>query len=976
MSGILPVGSLPPPTRLVGREPELAGLISTVQSGFLCQPAVALVTGEPGVGKTRLLTELISTVASSHEVAILTGHAIEGGGMLAYFPVSRAISAAAARLTQSEPASHRPASVLALAGLVSADFEGYQAPAELQPEAARLRLFDAFAEICLLLAREHPVLLAFDDLHWADAGTWDIIAYLARAALGSPLCIVVACRDEIFASGGTGLAALEELNRQRLLSHFPLARLDAEAVRLLGEELLGGQLADELAATLVRRSEGNPFFAEEVLRGLQKLLHQDWSGAYYLPARERAAADSATPATLRLTIVHRLERLPAETQAALRAAAILGRSFPVRLLAQMLVRDVDSVERDLGPAVEASLVASSAGEYAFRHDVIRETAYELAAGERRRLHAAAARGLEGEGVQSFELLATLARHWREADMPLVAAKAATGAAQAATRAAAFNDAYAYASAACRLYEQALTDGASADDVLRARIACAEAALTCAEYAEAEAAFRLALHEAESRGDRRLQGRLLSRLGVLFRRRERPEDASACFREALVIFEDDGDCREDAAEVLVELAGLEGLTRARYREAMALGERALAAANDLQKPGLAASAALTMAGIRVRAVDPTEGRPFLHKVLDLAGTDVLLAAEACAQLTNSYYWSGELQRSLEFARRRLELAERAGDVFGMRHAHSWLANVLLTLGRWDEALALLDHCEPLLARLDSPEPIAFVRQMRAVIAYHRGAFDDAYVLGSEAIQLFERVDPGTVVWYRGVLILTCLALGRWDEAERHLRLQEARLEEMPESALPARSARTVLGLAYVALDDRQRAADCERALRPYVDDHHWWLARRTLASLAALRGATQLALAELELAEQQARTQQLLPDLALILLQRAELMGLDGAPGRAALEEAVQLLDKLGMHAAIARANALLVAAPPTSPAGLTRREVEVLRHLAQGKTNREIAAALVISEHTVVNHLSHIFGKIGVENRTGAVAFALRESIV
>ena len=973
MSGILTVASLPPPARLVGREPELAALISTVQAGFLCQPAVALITGEPGVGKTRLLTELIDTVSSNHEAVILTGYAIEGGGMLAYFPISRAISAAVADLAHSELASHRPASILVTAGLVNADFEGYQPPAELQPDAARLRLFDAFAEICLLLARERPLLLAFDDLHWADAGTWDMLAYVARAASGAPLSLVAACRDEVFASGSTGLAALEELNRQRLLSHLPLQRLGAAAVRSLGEELLGGQLTDELATALVRRSEGNPFFAEEVLRGLRGLLHQDWSGAYYIPARERAAADSATPATLRLTIVRRLEKLPAETQGALRASAILGRNFSARTLAQMLERDIDEVERDLAPAVEAGVVAGAAGEYAFRHDVIRETAYELAAGERHRLHAAAARALEGEGHRSFELLAQLARHWREADMPLVAAEAAAEAAQAATRAAAFNDARDYASTACRLYEQALTAGATAIDVLKARIALAEAALTCADYAESETAFKRALDEAERQGDVRLQGRLLARLGVLFRRRERPDDAAACFREALAIFEGDGGCREDAAGVLVELAGLEGLTRARYHDAVAFGERALAIADELQNPGLAASAALTMAGISVRAVDPTEGRPFLQQVLDLAGTDELLAAEACAQLTNSYYWSGELQRSLEFARRRLELAERAGDVFGMRHAHSWLANVLLTLGRWDEALELLDHCEPLLARLDSPEPVAFVRQMRAVIAYHRGAHEDAYVLGNDAMQLFEQVDPGTVVWYRGILILTCLALGRHAEAERHLRLQEARLEEMPESALPARSARTVLGLAYVELDDKQRAAACERALRPYAGDHHWWLARRTLASLAAFRGDARTALAELKLAEAQARAEQLLPDLARILLQRTEVIGIGDARGRATVNEARVLLDKLGMHAVLARAERLLVATPP---AGLTRRELDVLRHLAQGKTNREIAASLMISEHTVVNHLSHIFGKIGVDNRTGAAAFALREGIL
>src|SRR5439155_24371665 len=109
-------------------------------------------------------------------------------------------------------------------------------------------------------------------------------------------------------------------------------------------------------------------------------------------------------------------------------------------------------------------------------------------------------------------------------------------------------------------------------------------------------------------------------------------------------------------------------------------------------------------------------------------------------------------------------------------------------------------EPLLARLDHPEPIAFVRILRAVIAYQLGDFEDSHAHAIEAIQVFERVDPATVVWYLGVLVAACLALHRKDEAERHIRLLEARVGALAESALPARSARTVLGLVYVELGD--------------------------------------------------------------------------------------------------------------------------------------------------------------------------------
>lgn len=952
-----------PASQLVGRNAELATLLSVIRDCFQCQPRVILITGEPGVGKTRLMAEVCARAASDLNASVLTGFAIESGGAPPYFPIGRAIRGAVGRRVPGMPALCQPASILAMAGLVSADFPGFRAPATLAPDAERVRLYDAFADICLHLAKAGPLLLALDDLHWADTGTWEMVAYAARVASDAPVGIVIACRDEILAPGSAGTPALVELNRHRSLVHLPLPRLTPEAVRLLGQGILGGHLADELAAALARRSEGNPFYAEEVLRGLSGRLVRDWSGAYHLPARERLAAEASTPATLRLSIIRRLEGLPVETQAVLKAAAVLGRSFSVRLLARMRGQAADEVEQCLGPAATAGVIAGSAGDHAFVHDLIRETAYDLAAGERRRLHEAAARALEADGVRSFERLAVLAHHWREADVPLLAAHP---------------EALHHAAAACELYERARDAGAESEELPRARLALAEAALTCGDYAQAEAAYRLALADAERRGDRRAQGRVWARLGVLFRRRERMEESAVCFGNALSFLEAGGDDGRAVAEVLVELAGLEGLTRARYREAADYGERALAIAERVGDRRLQANAAMAMAGVRIRAVDPTEGPPLLRQALDLAlaVADPLLAAEACASLSNAYYWTGELQRAHQYARRRLDLAEQAGDVFGMRHAHSWLAIVLLTLGQWENARDLLDRCEPLLARLDNPEPIAFVRQLHAVIAYQLGDLEQAHTHASQALQVFERVDPATTVWYRGILALACLALGRKDEAAQHLRHQEAHLGALPESALLARSARTVLGLAYVALGDRERAAACERALRPFAGDHHWWLTRRTLANLAALRGDTALALADLASAERHARQEGLLPDLALILLMRAELLGATSADGQASLREARRLLAALGMRAALARADGLLDAANTAAPAGLTAREIEVLRHLAHGKTNREIAEVLVISEHTVVNHLSHIFAKTGADNRTAAAAFAHRQGIV
>jgi ATP/maltotriose-dependent transcriptional regulator MalT len=179
------------------------------------------------------------------------------------------------------------------------------------------------------------------------------------------------------------------------------------------------------------------------------------------------------------------------------------------------------------------------------------------------------------------------------------------------------------------------------------------------------------------------------------------------------------------------------------------------------------------------------------------------------------------------------------------------------------------------------------------------------------------------------------------------------------------------LAYVALRDLEAVRRCEDLLRPFPDDLHWSSVRLSLAMAAALRGDRETALADLDAVEAWARREGARPDLALALLARAEL---DPQASGPRLAEACDLLESLGMQRQLERARALR----PTSPragGGLSPRELEVLGLVAGGMTNREIASTLVISERTVVNHLSHIFDKLGVENRAAATAYAHRNGL-
>jgi ATP/maltotriose-dependent transcriptional regulator MalT len=230
--------------------------------------------------------------------------------------------------------------------------------------------------------------------------------------------------------------------------------------------------------------------------------------------------------------------------------------------------------------------------------------------------------------------------------------------------------------------------------------------------------------------------------------------------------------------------------------------------------------------------------------------------------------------------------------------------------------------------------------------------------------------GTMLWYESLAALISLAAGRRAEAQAAMAAQEERLKHVPAEALPARSARAALGLAYAQVGDATGAARCAAALADFADDFHWSPVRRTLAAAAELDGDLPRAIQLLREAEQIARRERQQPDLALILMRLSRLLpaGVEASAARAEGESLFRTLGMAGELAALERES------PRRGlPGGLTAREAEVLRLVARGMSNRDIANELVLSERTVVNHLSNIFAKLGVENRAAAAAFAVRE---
>ncbi len=959
-----------------GRERELRAIEAESAAALASGARAVLLTGDPGIGKSWVLARAAERLEQAGDTRLLRGYALELQGTPPHYPLGRAFSAVLRAWPDTE--SQEARAILASAGIGHATPE-LPEPPPIAPEAAQLRVFDALADVCSALASRQPLVLILDDMQWAASFTWDAVQYLLRTLGDVPVLVLLAARDEVMLEPGSDAArVIAELQRLRLLTHLPLHALPREAIAELSSVRLGGAISDELSTLLAARSEGNPFFAEEILHAYREQGLLVRRGPAWHIADEAAGTAPAMPATLHLAIGVRLARLPEGCEEALTAGAVLGRTFAARTLASMLDCEINEVGVRVRPAELAGLVHPEQGAWRFRHDTVREALLGRHVASMPGLHAAAANALTLTGgyAPGFENLTALAHHWGLAQLPAKAGPAALAAARAATSAHAIGEALVYARSAHEMCEAARDE---LPDAMLAEAARAhgDSALATGAYTEAAEAYRALQQLARRTDDGRLEGTAWLRLGNALRRQELPAEAAACYAEALRRLDEQEQAAE-VADVQIALCDLEGLTRARYAEAREAGDRALALARRLDDRGIEARATLALANAETRAGDAATARSLFVGALDhaLAADDVVLAAEISGGLSNACYFAGEIRQSRTYAEQRLQLARRSADPFALRHAHSWLALVAATQGDWDEARQLLDESERALGGLDNPEPMAFLRFVRAVIAFRVGALDEAYVHLRGALTTFEQLGDETALWYAGVLAQVCIALGRADEARALVAAQERRLASIDESALPARSARCVLALIYATWEDREAGARCEAVLERYAGDLHMSPARLSLAALAALRGDETTALEHLAAVEAQARAEGLGPDLAVALLERARLSPADSrAP---ILDEARTLLERLGMQRELASAGTLMQPSAPAgaSPAGLSAREVEVLRLIAQGMTNREVASTLVISERTVANHLSHIFDKIEVDNRASAAAFAFRNQLV
>jgi tetratricopeptide (TPR) repeat protein len=396
-------------TEFVGREREREALSRALERAAGGQGGVVLIGGAAGVGKTRMAAE-IAVEASRNGVLTYVGSCYDRDDPVPFGPFVEILEAALAQAptpSAFRQALDKDAGEMAwLLPQLRRLFPDIPPPLELAPEQSRRILFGAFAELLARNARNTPILLLLDDLHWADEATLSLLNHLAQLVPKMRALIVGTYRDYGLDPSSPLTSAFDELIRLHLVDRINLSGLSRDSVAAMLRALSRREPPDLVVRLFYTDTEGNPFFVEELFRHLvEQGKLTDSSGEF---RRDFKFVDLDVPQSLRLLIGRRLLRLSDSTQKTLATAAVIGRSFTFELLAASTQqKDADSLLDCVEEAERAGLISSTVqypeAQFRFSHELIRQAvARTLSVVRRRRLHLDIANAVESVYADTLE----------------------------------------------------------------------------------------------------------------------------------------------------------------------------------------------------------------------------------------------------------------------------------------------------------------------------------------------------------------------------------------------------------------------------------------------------------------------------------------------------------------------------------------------------------------------------------------------
>ena len=963
---------------LPGRSDELTRIADELSRAHQGQCRVVLFVGEPGIGKTRLLAAA-AALAAQEGALVRRGAASDAEGMPPYLPLREAlgqhIQATPDALLLAQLGSFAPvlASILPeLAPRIGAQIHLYPLPAE----QARLRLYEAVAAVLAAIAAPQLLVLILDDLQWADRATLDLLSFIASHQSSARLLIIGAYRPGEAEENPALQRALNDLNRLRMLTTMTVEPLAAAALTALAGQYLGGPLDPHAGQMLYARSEGNPFFAEELLRAWMETGALTWSTDQW---RYTAASRLRLPTSISGALRQRLARLSPKLLELLRVGALLGRSIDVTLLADLTGRDAEAIEEQLQVGVRLHILRITPdGRLAFSHDLIRAClADELTQARRRRLHGRIGQILEARGIfEDPQRLAELAFHFARSD------DHSRGAAYGQRAGAAMAQIWASAEAADQ-YRTALSL-LGPDDDRRGQLlyALGTLAISLNSPEEAISAFTAAQVWFLAQGDTVAAARAVEGAGRAWWQQEAIPQARAAFELSLTLLAER--CVPERIDVLVSLSSLLSLSLLQRDAGLDYARRALALAQQLEEPRQIAMASRALGNGYVRAAQLAAGIALLEqaRALALISDDPAEAAECCAGLRMACCWNAEYQRAIAYAHQEIAIAERCHAPYALRHVYTQLVVLTTVIDGAAAGQVMLTRAQALCHGLAAPDARAYLQLTEGMFwGLFQGDYERGEALARTAIASWRRLNPRVLVWYLGVFAMLLVKVGRRDEAADCLEELATLSAGMPAESVAAGQALSWVAAARLGLGQHTGLAQLAAQLQPFRGYlMTGGLIDRLLGAIAIVQGDHAAARHLLAAAETVARREGHRWELAQVLVAQADLAMVERESDnqvRDLLRAAQAQYRHVGnsVEVQLLEARQRRLDAPSTLPASLSPREAQVLRAVAAGQSNREIAEQLVLSRRTVENHLVNIYAKIGATNRATAVAFALRHGL-
>lgn len=931
----MPVG------RMVGRDAELARIRTALDNTMAGVGECLIIEGSPGIGKSRLL-------AAASDYATELGMATAAGR--------------ATKLDHVAPLSTLLGALRNSCPLVVDNFDQLGDPA-----SNRFWLIDQLGERLERYVAERPLLITLDNVQWADELTALALRLLVPSLTSSPVLWLLACRTAPSRSPGRSAV---ELLLQEGVERLDLRPLDDDAVNALCREILGTQPDRDLLA-LARRSGGNPFLLEELLSGQR-------AGGGPLPAVDGLPGFGDRPIGADLSagfvdaVQRHLQSLSPDAHRLLEAGAVLGRPFTVHEAAGLWGRRAVELVAAAEEAMQQDALMETGTELAFRHDLIRESVLSAIPGPVRKvLHREAVTVLRAENRPASEIAEHLIRgssHWNSQTV----------------------------------------------DALRTTI-------TQLARTSPSTAADLALRTLKAIGDDHpVRPRLAAEAVGLLSTVGRLSEAQELGESALKI----GMHPETEAMLLYGLAsalkhGGQDVAAVRYTE-RALALPSVADSVRARVLAIQAHALLNAGGLRDATVSADQAVMLARSAAEYPSMALGIAAQSIAAQS-----SGDISGAITLAGEAVQIADEYGGEAAQLHPRLWLGSAMAAADRFTEAAAVYEYGQREAHRFGTAWSQPLWHYHRAELWLARGLIDDAVAEAEAGLRMAEQLTTMAM----GVPLLATLsrlALCSGDLETARTRLENARrldadgigsrvedlawctallleAEGRPEQALEA------LKPLLDSLPNRVLLFTQEPGAAPRVVRLALRIGARDIASVVAdaISGLSRRNPGFVSLAAADTHTRGLLEgDPAMLRAAVEAYQDSPRTPLRAeALEdlgaamqhtghrheatdlirEAFDLFTTAGLRMDADRVSERLGRPPGVrTPAGppqlaslawsqLTRSEIKVARLVAEGLTNREVAARLFLSPHTVDSHLRHIFSKLGLSSRVALTRWVLKQ---